>query len=277
MCRLAAFPPHFPQDKALEILLEMEGGNVDGVGSAHVGADGNFVINKFPTSLSKIMEKGTPFLSHMAGEGYNGWTIAHLRAASHGVVAMKNTHPFQIGKTWAFAHNGVWSDYSIVKLALSKTTKFEGETDTEVAGHLFAIGGARAFCDTIDSAGVFLGLRKDGALYIVKTSGSLEFDDLSENRVLAASDLKRAEYPKSGIVQAGWYYFNKAGKLIKSGKKETSYGHQGGYQSTSYGDRWLPTAYQDKDKEKKNDGATVVEQPEEYESRWEKDNHGLSY
>lgn len=243
MCRLAAFPPNFPQDKALEILLEMEGSkNVDGVGSAHIGADGNFVCQKWPTSLSKIMEKGTPYLQHMAGEGHNGWTIAHLRAASHGVVAMKNTHPFIINDQWAFCQNGTWNDYNIVKLALSKTIKLEGDTDTEVAGHLFAIGGAREFCQTIDTAGVFLGLRKDGALYIVKTSGLLEFNEFDDKRILAASDLKRAEYPKSEIAQAGWYYFNKAGKLVKSGRKETvTYAGQTYYNGVAAaGDRWLP-------------------------------------
>ena len=97
MCRLAAFPPNFSQDKALEILLEMENNNLDGVGSAHVDpATGNFVVSKFPISLSKLMEKGTPFLSHMAGGNFNGWTIAHLRAKSQGEVAMRNTHPFII-------------------------------------------------------------------------------------------------------------------------------------------------------------------------------------
>jgi hypothetical protein len=258
MCRLAVFPPHFEQDRALEILLEMEGGNLDGVGSAHIGADGNFSIKKFPTSLSKIMEKGTPFLDHMAGEGHDGWTIAHLRAKSHGEVAMKNTHPFVINDTWAFAHNGVWSDYSIVKLALSKTVKFEGETDTEVAGHLFAIGGARAFCDTIDASGVFLGLRKDGALYVVKTSGSLEFDELADKRIVGASELKRGEYPKNETVQTGWYYFNKAGKLIKSSKKDTNTHHF----ASSMGNKWLPQAF------KGSKPVVDDRNDEEYTSSW---------
>jgi predicted glutamine amidotransferase len=255
MCRLAAFPPHFPQDKALEILLEMEGGNTDGVGSAHLNADGEFVVQKWPTSLSKLIEKPTPFLQHMAGDGHNGWTITHLRAKSHGEVAMKNTHPFVIDNKWAFCHNGVWGDYDVVKLALSKTVKFEGETDTEVAGHLFNIAGAKAFCDTIDTAGVFLALRKDGALYIVKTSGSLEFTELDNGKILGASDLKRVEWNKAECVQAGWYYFKKDGTLQKSGRK-TSYFSTGhsypytGYNSSTAGDKWLPAAFKDKDKDK---------------------------
>jgi predicted glutamine amidotransferase len=245
MCRLSAFPPRFPQEKALEILLEMMGTkNIDGAGFSYVGADGNFVCKKWPTSLEKLMEKGTPFLEHMAGEGHNGWTIAHLRAASHGVIASKNTHPFIINDQWAFAQNGTWNDYNIVKLALSKTVKFEGETDTEVAGHLFAIGGAREFCQTMNTAGVFLGLRKDGALYVVKTSGLLEFNEFKDGTFLASSDLKRVDYPESGVVGAGWYYFNKLGKLIKSGRKETSYTNATAFHSTGYaGDKWLPPAY----------------------------------
>lgn len=251
MCRLAAFPPHFPQDKALEILLEMEGtNNVDGVGSAYVGADGKFVVQKWPTSLSKIMEKGTPFLEHMAGEGYNGWTIAHLRAASHGVVAMKNTHPFVINDQWAFMQNGTWNDFDIVKLALSKTVKFEGETDTEVAGHLFAIGGAKAFCQVMGQVGVCIGLRKDGALYVVKTSGLLEMDELPNKSCVAASDLKRGEFPKAENVQFGWYYFSKNGLLIKSGRRDTTAAtnYQGqGFHSTIAGDKWLPPFFKVKD------------------------------
>ena len=266
MCRLAAFPPNFPQDKALEILLEMEGtNNVDGVGCAYVGADGNFVVQKWPTSLSKIMEKGTPYLQHMAGNGHNGWTIAHIRAASHGDVAMKNTHPFIINDTWAFAQNGTWNDYKLVKLALSKTAKFEGDTDTEVAGHLFAVAGAREFCQAMDTAGVFLGLRKDGNLYIVKTSGLLEFDEFADKRVLAASDLKRGEYPKAETVQAGWYYFNKSGKLIKSGRKEnyTVNGHTYNHSHhSSLGNRWLPSAHKSK-------GAAAA--GAEYTSEWSED------
>lgn len=263
MCRLAIFPPNYPQDKALEILLEMEGGNLDGVGSAHLGADGKFVINKYPTSLSKLMEKGTPFLAHMAGEGHKGWTIAHLRAKSHGEVAMRNTHPFVINDSFAFAHNGVWGDYDIVKLALSKTVKFEGETDTEVAGHLFAIGGAKAFCDTIDGAGVFLALRKDGNLFVVKTSGSLDFDELADKRIMGASDLKKVDFPKADIVVQGWYYFGRNGKLIKSGRKGVAPNY------SVNGDRWLPK----KEAGKAADPAATVDE-NEYESHYMHGGHG---
>ena len=256
MCRLACFPPNFPQDKALEMLLEIEASNTDGVGSVHLSENGEFVVNKYPTSLSKVMEKGTPFLHHMANGDFNGWTLTHLRAASHGAVAMKNTHPFIIDNKWGFVHNGVWSDYDVVKLALSKTIKFEGETDTEVAGHLFSIAGPKAFCETINSAGVFCGLRKDGALFIVKTSGSLEFNELPNKTIVAASDIKRAEYPQAELIQSGWYYFNKSGKLIKSSKKTTvftnSYNNAGG--------KFLPSS---------NVGSTPAHMlDEEYVSEW---------
>jgi hypothetical protein len=244
MCRLACFPPKTSQAEALEILLEMEGTkNIDGVGCAYIDANGKFVCQKWAVSLSKIIEDGIPFMQHMAGEGHNGWTIAHVRAMSRGAIAIKNTHPFIIDDKWAFAQNGTWNDYSVVKLALSKTVKFEGETDTEVAGHLFSIAGPREFCGAIDNAGVFLGLRKDGSLYIVKTSGLLEFNEFPDKRILAASDLKQITYPQSETVQAGWYYFNKSGKLIKSGKKALPIytGQTYAYSGRSFGgDRWLP-------------------------------------
>ena len=127
MCRVAAFPPGFPRKEALEILANFENKNTDGTGSAYV-LDGKFVVDKWAKPFSSVI-RTKPFLSHMP---YNGWTLAHLRAASHGDNVKKNTHPFVVGP-WAFIHNGIWSEYNLVQLALSKQIKMEGETDSEVA------------------------------------------------------------------------------------------------------------------------------------------------
>jgi len=61
--------------------------------------------------------------------------IAHIRKASHGGVALENTHPFQRelwGRYWIFAHNGELKDF---EPTLSAGYRPVGETDSE-----------RAFC-----------------------------------------------------------------------------------------------------------------------------------
>ena len=117
MCRLAAFPPMFPRRKALEILANFYAGNEDGTGSVYV-KDGKFVVNKWRYRLETVIKRKFPLLDHMP---YDGWTLAHLRAASHGKIRKVNTHPFIRGD-WAVVHNGIFSEYKIVKAALSPLT-----------------------------------------------------------------------------------------------------------------------------------------------------------
>lgn len=57
--------------------------------------------------------------------------IGHVRLASCGGIAHKNTHPFKMDK-WGFAHNGTVSD--IKKWELNKNkNRLLGETDSEYA------------------------------------------------------------------------------------------------------------------------------------------------
>ena len=142
---------------------------------------------------------------------YNGWTIAHLRAASHGPVAMENTHPFEIGR-WAICHNGIWSDYDVAKLALSHYVKFQGETDSEVAAHLINNLGPKKFATSIDRGGVYLALNLDGSLWVMKTSGELVLNTLKDNQVLIASELDKEIYPEHADAKDGWYHFDSTGK-----------------------------------------------------------------
>lgn len=66
--------------------------------------------------------------------------IAHIRKASHGDVALENTHPFQRelwGRYWIFAHNGELQDFTP---ALSAGNyRPVGKTDSE-----------RAFCQILE-------------------------------------------------------------------------------------------------------------------------------
>jgi predicted glutamine amidotransferase len=218
MCRLAAFPPNFPRMEAIELLMNFEDQNTDGTGSVYV-KDGKFIVNKWAKSLTKVLTKEA-FLTHMP---YPGWTVAHLRAASHGANLKVNTHPFTMGR-WAVVHNGVWSEYNIAKLALSKFVEFEGDTDSEVAAHLINIVGPKKVAEEIDFGGVFLALNIDGSLWSIKTSGDLEMAVLKKGeRVLIASEFDDDKYKETYEALNGWYHFDKDGKYMKHKKIRDSF------------------------------------------------------
>lgn len=226
MCRLTALPPFTTKREALAILTDFEGSrNRDGTGSAYVDRKtGEFVITKYPKSFTEVVRDRDPFLDHMP---YPGWTIVHLRAASHGEVAPENTHPFVAGD-WCVCHNGVWRDHHIARVIMEKVLHihFEGHTDSEVATHLLALIGPRDFTQEIDFGGVFLGLRKDGSLYVIKTSGDLEVFERPRKRAkvgdgevvpteyVLASTLHWHEYQGRREAPPGYYHFAADGELI---------------------------------------------------------------
>lgn len=212
MCRLAAFPPGFPRDEALDILKHFENNNTDGTGVAYV-KDKQFVVEKYPKALTKVLRKRR-LLDHMP---YNGWTIAHLRAANRGDVKVANTHPFVAGR-WCVCHNGTFDEYRVVKLALGNKVKFDGETDSEAAANLIMNAGPKGFAETVDMAGVFLALNIRGDLWAIKTSGDLEIQALKNEKLLIASRFNFIDYATSDVAQIGWYHFDKDGKYIKHKK-----------------------------------------------------------
>lgn len=216
MCRLAAFPPNFPRADAIEILKEFENNNTDGTGAAWL-EDGNFAVEKYPKALSKVIRRHR-FLRHMP---HNGWTIAHLRAASVGDNKFHNTHPFIAGQ-WAVCHNGTFSEHKIVRLTLGNRVKFDGETDSEAAAHLIAITGPKRFSEHIDWSGVFLALNQSGDLWAIKTSGDLQIQSITDNRVLMAStfDISKFDPVEAHI---GWYHFDPEGRYIKHRKQRDSW------------------------------------------------------
>lgn len=208
MCRQSCFPPGFPREEALEILLEMETGNTDGTGSVYI-QDGKFIVNKWAKPLSKVLARNS-FLSHMP---YDGWTVAHLRAASQGAICQQNTHPFVVGK-WAVTHNGHWSESEIGRLALESTVEFKGETDSEVAAHLINLAGPKRFAEAVDFGGVFFALNKNGHLWAIKTSGQLDFVE-REGQFILSSEFNPCKYEVLD-TEYGWYHFGKDGCLIKN-------------------------------------------------------------
>lgn len=212
MCRLAAFPPGFERKEALEILWSFRMGNRDGTGEVHV-KDGEFVVNKWAWPLERVEKH---LFRHMP---HDGWTIAHLRAATHGGKTNENTHPFIKGKT-ATVHNGVWSEYDIARLAIESVGgKFEGQTDSEVAAHLLEHLGPKRFYEAVRShSGVFLTLTKSGKLWAINTGGDLEVARNKDGVCLVASDLDFKTY---GALQQsrGYMLFSADGRLYRQ-KKE---------------------------------------------------------
>lgn len=227
-----AVPPNTPRSEAMKILLEFEGGNTHGTGAVCV-KNGKFVFQKFPSDLSGLLAKGTPYMKWLPYA--EGWTMAHLRLASHGAQTVENTHPFIIGSgkdAIAVVHNGVWSDYSVAKIVLNKE-KWQGETDTEVAAEVIYRIGMKKFCSEFSFGGVFMSLNLKGELEIAKVAsyGDLMCHVRPDKSNILASKLDKKDYPEAFEVKTGYWKFDKNGHVIDSEvkKNETSYGGFGGH------------------------------------------------
>lgn len=168
MCQVFAFPPKMPKELALSILTNSVGGNDDGVGYVFV-RDAKFVLKKYPESVTEVLKKQPDFFQHMP---HDGWTIAHLRAKTHGDVAHRNTHPFIKG-SYAVVHNGIFSAHEEVRPIAAKHG-LEGETDSEVAAWILSELTPKGFVEGYKSGGVFLALGLDGTLHVSKLSGYVQ-------------------------------------------------------------------------------------------------------
>jgi len=208
MCRLAAFPPHYPRDKALEVMKDMAGHNRDGVGSCYVRPDGKFELCRHPGDLDSLLssEHKDKFLAHMP---YDGWTIVHLRFGTHGGNTYENTHPFVVGE-WAVVHNGVWMGYAGAKFRLKDALKLKGDTESEVAANLMSMYGPVKFMKEVKFGGVFLALNRNGSLWACKTSGEL-VRSVGDEPMILSSELSKKH--KAKWIENGRYRYNKLGKL----------------------------------------------------------------
>jgi len=226
MCRLAAFPPGFTAEQAIEILRPFTSWNDDGVGTAYVDAAGRMVVNKAPMVLEKALAAGCKLFDHMP---HSGWTIAHLRAASHGDAELVNTHPFVKGD-WAFCHNGIWSGYRLAK-ALIPSLEVDGETDTEVAAALWAHLGPDGFVKAIQEGGVYLALESSGQVIVYVTHGDLEYKRLENGTFLLASRLP-SDMKKVRDVETGWMQLGPDGRVTHMSAKtsaRTAWAYGAGY------------------------------------------------
>ena len=218
MCRQAAFPPGTTREEALEVLLHFQGKNIEGVGSVYVKA-GRFIVDKAPISLTMRLRgpQGPTFLGHMP---YDGWTIAHLRNSTRGVIAPTNTHPFTAG-AWCVAHNGTWYDDTFVAKLLKATInlRLKGDTDSEVAAHTIALIGPRSFVAEMDWAGTFLCLHADGSLQVAKVNGDLwavrKGAVPGQEVELLSSEVDGRVYRNREEMQNGWYHYDRHGHFVQ--------------------------------------------------------------
>lgn len=183
MCRLAAFPPGCSPEQAHELVADFVRGNEDGVGSAYV-KDGEFILKKYPYSYKEAVSKKDDLFDHMP---YKGWTLAHVRWATHGGNTLPNTHPIVRGDLVG-VHNGVFSAAPLLRAAMDGGVKWAGETDTEVALYLLNKWGPAEFYKQMPmGSGVFLRLDRKGQLDCIKTSGEMKFLKLDNGKYIVAS------------------------------------------------------------------------------------------
>lgn len=191
MCRLAAFPPGTKKDFAIWIMEEMVGCNTDGFGTAYLKG-GSFVVDKTHKSFREALKNDkVKQFDHMP---HGGWTIAHVRAKTHGQAEYRNTHPF-IFNNYAFCHNGVFNDSDKIRKTikyLGNNHKFQGETDSETVGYILDTVGLDKIDEVVSFGGVYLGLHKSGEIHVYKTTGDLEVCYMEQNN--------KGEIKEDGIV-----------------------------------------------------------------------------
>ncbi|MCT0206575.1 class II glutamine amidotransferase [Synechococcus sp. CS-1332] len=156
MCELLALSANTPTDMRFSFHgLTRRGGATgchgDGWGVASFDPDGRGVYlyrEDAPAAFSKIAAQvaALDLKAHCS--------IAHIRKATQGVVALQNCHPFHRrwhGQEWVFAHNGH------LEGPLPETPVFrpEGSTDSEAAFCWILGELERAGLDAEDEAGLF--------------------------------------------------------------------------------------------------------------------------
>ena len=141
MCRLFGFRSVIPSQVhqslvgAENALMLQSDRHPDGWGVAYYVANYPHLIK----SASQAMDDH--LFKHVSGIVSSETVIAHVRAATHGVLSLVNSHPFQFGR-WIFAHNGNIPDFEnvrenlIAQIPPVKRRFILGNTDSEVFFYL---------------------------------------------------------------------------------------------------------------------------------------------
>jgi len=141
MCRLFGFRSVIPSQVhqslvgAENALMLQSDRHPDGWGVAYYVANYPHLIK----SASQAMDDH--LFKHVSGIVSSETVIAHVRAATHGVLSLVNSHPFQFGR-WIFAHNGNIPNFEnvrenlIAQIPPVKRRFILGNTDSEVFFYL---------------------------------------------------------------------------------------------------------------------------------------------
>lgn len=156
MCELLALNANTPTDIGFSFRgLSRRGGasgeHADGWGLASFTPDGNgltLLREDAPAAFSALADQ----LADRSPQALV--TIAHIRKATRGVVALENCHPFTRswgGQTWVFAHNGDLKG----EIPLGDRYRPFGSTDSEAAFCWILEQLDQAGADPSDRAGLF--------------------------------------------------------------------------------------------------------------------------
>lgn len=130
-------------------LERLEYRGYDSAGLRVSDADGN---NQLIKATGKVSELASRVAAEVPRTAKYTMGIAHTRRATHGGIALMNTHPHHdIHGNFTLVHNGIIENYHKLKQNLiAKWYQFYGETDTEVIANLLDANWTGNFLETVE-------------------------------------------------------------------------------------------------------------------------------
>lgn len=224
MCRLASFiPSEMSKDDILSLLIDMQGQNLDGFGFGYLHND-KFLVKKTHLSLTEVLTKKSKWDFFGDCFKHNSHVIFHLRKSSCGPITTNSAHPFIINNQFIGCHNGSYKSHEIIRAAMGKEIKYSSGIDSEVMLNLLGKIGPSKFNKICDDNGVYLIINRKGELCAIKNTfqGDLKIVKMKESKLdfLISEMPTMSDLPEEEL-DAGYYIFDKEGKLIKKKVKKS--------------------------------------------------------
>lgn len=220
-----AVPPGMKRNEAMDLMQDMIGtnpGNRDGFGFGYLGDKGEFIVKKTCLGLDEVLKKKSA--KDFINWPEDRWVIAHIRRASVGAVCDRNAHPFIINNQFIGCHNGSYKSHEIIRAAMGKEIKYSSGIDSEVMLNLLGKIGPSKFNKICDDNGVYLIINRKGELCAIKNTfqGDLKIVKMKESKLdfLISEMPTMSDLPEEEL-DAGYYIFDKEGKLIKKKVKKS--------------------------------------------------------